>query len=114
MAEAFSKDAPFMFQIIMCTCPDVASAKTIARHLIEEKHAACVNIIPQVISIYRWQDNIECDNEVQLIIKTQTDKFNDVANEIKRLHRYDTPEIIAMNIQQGDDNYLNWITESLK
>jgi periplasmic divalent cation tolerance protein len=103
-----------MFQLIMCTCPDISNAKLIAKHLIQEKLAACVNIIPNVISVYRWQDNIECDEEIQLIIKTQTDKFNEVASEIKRLHRYDTPEIIAMNIQQGDNSYLNWITESLK
>jgi periplasmic divalent cation tolerance protein len=103
-----------MFQIIMCTCPDMKSAKIIAKHLVQEKHAACVNIVPNIISVYRWEDNIECDDEIQLIIKTQTTKFNDVANEIKRLHRYDTPEIIAMNIQQGDNSYLNWITESLK
>jgi len=103
-----------MFQIILCTCPDIESAKAIAQQLVEKKHAACVNIIPNVISVYSWQDKIESDNEVQLIIKTQTNKFNDVADEIKRLHRYDTPEIIAMNIQQGDNNYLNWITESLK
>ena len=103
-----------MFQIILCTCPDIDSAKTIAKQLIEKKYAACVNIIPQVISVYRWENKVECDDEVQLIIKTQTSKFNDVADEIKRLHRYDTPEIIAMNIQQGDKDYLNWITESLK
>ncbi len=103
-----------MFQINMCTCPDMESAKSIAKHLIQDKHAACVNIIPNVTSVYSWQGNIECDNEVQLIIKTQSNKFNDVADEIKRLHRYDTPEIIALNIQQGDNNYLNWITESLK
>jgi periplasmic divalent cation tolerance protein len=98
----------------MCTCPDINNAKLIAQHLIKERLAACVNIIPNVISIYRWQDAIECDKEIQLIIKTQSDKFNEVANEIKRLHRYDTPEIIAMNIQQGDNSYLNWINESLK
>jgi periplasmic divalent cation tolerance protein len=98
----------------MCTCPDINNAKLIAQHLIKERLAACVNIIPNVISIYRWQDTIESDEEIQLIIKTQSDKFNEVANEIKRLHRYDTPEIIAMNIQQGDNSYLNWINESLK
>ena len=103
-----------MFQIILCTCPDMESAKIIATHLVHEKYAACVNIIPNIISVYSWQNNIEFNDEVQLIIKTQITKFNDVADEIKRLHRYDTPEIIAMNIQQGDNAYLNWITESLK
>jgi periplasmic divalent cation tolerance protein len=54
-----------MFQLIMCTCPDISNAKLIAKHLIQEKLAACVNIIPNVISVYRWQDNIECDEEIQ-------------------------------------------------
>jgi periplasmic divalent cation tolerance protein len=90
------------------------NAKNIAQQLVQEKYAACVNIIPNIISVYRWQENIECDSEIQLIIKIHANKFNEVADEIKRLHRYDTPEIIAMNIQQGDNNYLNWITESLK
>jgi periplasmic divalent cation tolerance protein len=58
-----------MFQVIMCTCPDINNVKLIAQHLIKERLAACVNIIPNVISIYRWQDAIECDAEIQLIIK---------------------------------------------
>lgn len=103
-----------MFQIILCTCPDFESAKLLAKHLVTNKHAACVNILPNITSIYLWQDKLECETEVQVLIKTTAEKFAYVRDEIKRLHRYDTPEIIAMNIQQGDNDYLNWITESLK
>jgi len=102
------------YQVVLCTCPNSQKAKEIAKSLVHKKYAACVNIIPNVTSVYRWQDNIECDDEIQLVIKTTKDKFNTVCDEIKRLHPYDTPEVIAMNIQQGDEAYLNWITESLK
>ncbi|MEW6990438.1 divalent-cation tolerance protein CutA [Colwelliaceae bacterium 6441] len=102
-----------MYQVVLCTCPNMDSAKTIAKQLIKKKYAACINIIPNVISIYRWQEDIECSEEVQLLIKTESVKFNIVCNEIISLHPYDTPEVIALNIQQGDKHYLNWIKESL-
>ncbi len=102
------------YQVVLCTCPNSQNAKEIAKSLVQKKYAACVNIIPNIISVYRWQDNIECDDEIQLVIKTTKDKFKAVSNEIKRLHPYDTPEVIAMSIQQGDEDYLNWIKESLK
>jgi periplasmic divalent cation tolerance protein len=71
-------------------------------------------MLPKVTSVYRWENELMCDNEVQLFIKTSADKFIELSAIIKRLHPYTTPEIIALNIQQGDINYLNWITESLK
>jgi periplasmic divalent cation tolerance protein len=89
------------------------SAKEIATQLVKQKYAACINIIPNIISIYSWQDHIEQSEEVQLLIKTESVKFNIVCSEINRLHPYDIPEIIALNIQQGDKHYLNWIKESL-
>jgi periplasmic divalent cation tolerance protein len=103
-----------MYQAVLCTCPNMENAKQIASHLVEEKYAACVNIIPNTTSIYRWQEQTQCDEEVQLLIKTESVKFNLVCGEIKSLHQYDTPEVIALNIQQGDKEYLNWIKESLK
>jgi len=103
-----------MFQLILCTCPDDQVAKKIATCLVEEKLAACVTMLPNVTSVYRWQDNIECQNEVQLIIKTNKDKFNLLSDRINTLHPYDIPEIVALNIHQGNLQYLNWISESLK
>ncbi|XQW85462.1 divalent-cation tolerance protein CutA [Thalassotalea piscium] len=103
-----------MFQLILCTCPNEQVAKKIATCLVEEKLAACVTMLPQVTSIYRWQEQVECENEIQLIIKTNKDKFNLLSERIVYLHPYDIPEIVAVNIQQGNLQYLNWISESLK
>ena len=101
-------------QLILTTCPNMQVAKTISQHLIKEKLAACVNIIPNVTSIYQWQDSVQCDSEVQLFIKTHSEKFAQVNARINTLHPYDVVEVIALNIQQGDHHYLNWINESIK
>ncbi|MGB1263428.1 MAG: divalent-cation tolerance protein CutA [Cognaticolwellia sp.] len=103
-----------MYQIILCTCPTMAIAQDIAQHLVTEKLAACVNILPNITSVYRWQDNVVSETEVQLLIKSKTTLFDLLNNRIKQLHPYDTPEVIALNIQQGDSQYLNWINECLK
>ena len=103
-----------MYQVILCTCPNLEIAQTIATQLVEKKLAACVNMIPNVTSVYRWQENVVSDTEVQLLIKSETKYFDLLNDKIKQLHPYETPEVIALNIQQGDRHYLNWITESLK
>ena len=103
-----------MYLIVLCTCPDNDSANQIARHLVQEKLAACVNILPGLTSVYHWQGKVESSTEVQLIVKTEAVKFDTLSEQINQLHPYDVPEIIALNIQQGDSNYLNWISESLK
>lgn len=89
-------------------------AKQLATHLVTEKLAACVNIMPQVTSIYQWQGEIQQDSEFQLIIKTTVNNFNALNDAISQLHPYDVPEIIAVDIVNGNQPYLNWISESLK
>ena len=101
-------------QLVLATCPTDDVAKKIAHALIEKKLAACVNILPNITSVYRWENEITCDSEVQLIIKTTADKFIELSAMIKHLHPYTTPEIIALNIQQGNQKYLNWIADSMK
>ncbi len=103
-----------MYQLVLTTCPDEKVAKNIATHLVTEKLAACVNIIANITSIYSWQDELQCDNEVQLLIKTKEDTFEVLNERINQLHPYDVVEVIALNIQQGDKHYLNWITNALK
>mgnify|MGYP005986580373 FL=1 len=103
-----------MYQLVLTTCPDEIVAKNIAQYLVTEKLAACVNMLPNITSVYRWQDELQCDNEVQLLIKTEESKFAALSDRINQLHPYDVVEIIALNIQQGDKHYLNWITNSLK
>lgn len=103
-----------MYQIVLCTCPTTEKAQEIAQQLVEDKLAACVNILPEMLSVYRWQETIEHETEVQLVIKSKAELFVSLNNKICQLHPYDTPEVIALNIQQGDKHYLNWINESLK
>jgi periplasmic divalent cation tolerance protein len=102
------------FQLVLTTCPDEQIAKVIAEHIVKERLAACVNILPNITSIYHWQNELQCDNEVQLLIKTNSEKFSLLNTRINELHPYDVVEVIALNIQQGDNQYLNWINECLK
>ncbi len=103
-----------MYQLVLTTCPDEKVAKDIAKHLVTEKLAACVNIIANITSVYSWQNELQCDHEVQLVIKTSEEKFAALNERINQLHPYDVVEVIALNIQQGDKQYLNWISNSLK
>lgn len=101
------------FQIVYCTCPDSQCAKHIAQTLIEEQLAACVNILPVVTSVYRWQGKIEQDQESLLLIKTRSDRFTKLQERIKKLHPYELPELIAVAVSDGSDDYLHWIDRSL-
>ncbi|WNC69079.1 divalent-cation tolerance protein CutA [Thalassotalea nanhaiensis] len=103
-----------MYQIVVCNCPDNDIAKTIANHLVSEKLAACVNILPTMTSVYQWQDEIHCDEEVMLLIKTKASAFSELEQNIIKLHPYDVVEIVALNIQQGNELYLNWINNTVK
>ena len=103
-----------MYQLVLTTCPADIVAQKIAQQLVTEKLAACVNIIPNITSVYYWQDELQCDSEVQLLIKTDEKTFAALNERINQLHPYDVVEVIALNIQQGDKHYLNWITNSLK
>ncbi len=102
-----------MYQVVLSTCPTVECAEHIAQQLVTDKLAACVNILPEIKSIYTWQGKIECSKEVQLIIKTKAALFTELCLRINQLHPYDVPEIIALDITQGDHPYLQWINESL-
>ncbi len=101
------------YGIVLVTANSVEQAEAIAQTLVEEKLVACVNILP-VTSIYTWQGEICRDAEWQLIMKTNLDKFTELAARIKSLHSYDIPEIIALPIIQGATNYLNWIGEQVQ
>ncbi len=99
------------FLLVMCTCPDDASAAAIATALVEERLAACVNRGAGIRSLFRWQDQIEEDHEVLLLIKSRHARFGELEAEIRRLHPYDTPEIIGLPIVAGSDAYLQWMEE---
>lgn len=101
-------------QVILCTVPDTDTAGTIASTLVSEQLAACVNIVPGITSVYRWKGAVEQDNECLLLIKTDKAMWNALESRIQSLHPYELPEIIAVPIATGQQDYLQWITDSLK
>ena len=101
-------------RIGLCTVPDRDTATRIAEALVTEQLAACVNIIPAIQSVYRWEGAVEHDEELLLLIKTSSAVWSRLEERILALHPYELPEIISVRIQDGNKNYLNWITNSLK
>lgn len=101
------------YRIILTTTSTEAEAKKIADSLVQSKLAACVNVIPNVSSIYRWEEKVTEDNEFLLLIKTNKSKEQEVQKQIQEIHSYDVPEVISLPIEGGSEKYLNWIDESL-
>ena len=98
--------------VTFITSPSEDEAAGIARALVESRLAACVNIVRNIRSIYAWQGKIEDDTEVLMIAKTQRNLFDALSAKVKELHSYDVPEIIAISIIDGSEDYLKWIKES--
>lgn len=97
--------------VIYCTVPNEFTGNLIANTLVEEKLAACVNIVPEITSVYTWQDVVQTEKEYLLIIKTQEDLFEKVERTIKSLHENTVPEIIALPIIKGSKEYQEWIVK---
>jgi periplasmic divalent cation tolerance protein len=97
--------------IILCTCPDRGIAERIAETLVDEQLAACVNIVPGLTSIYRWEGRMQRDAELLLLIKTRQAVYSLLEARIRELHPYQIPEIIALPIQTGLAAYLDWIVD---
>jgi periplasmic divalent cation tolerance protein len=99
--------------VVFNTCGSPEEAQRVARTLVEKRLAACVSLIPGVRSIYHWKDAIEEEQEVLLVIKTSRLLLDDLRNEIERLHSYEVPEIIAMQVVGGSERYLAWLDREL-
>ena len=95
--------------LIITNCPDEESANTIALALVEAKLAACVNILPRVQSIYRWQGVVESAAEIPLFIKASSANYPALEAKIRQLHPHQVPEIIALPVAHGLPAYLNWV-----
>jgi periplasmic divalent cation tolerance protein len=95
---------------VFITAPNAEEAGRLAERLVEARLAACVQILPQMESIYRWQGKIERENEVLLIAKTLTSKFGELEREVRALHSYETPEIVAFPLTAGSSAYLEWLS----
>jgi periplasmic divalent cation tolerance protein len=100
-------------RIVLTTASSEEEARKIARALVERRIAACVNIVPQVTSIYRWQGKTEEAREWVLIVKTTAAAFDEVRQAIADLHSYELPECVCLTIEDGSPGYLEWISESV-
>jgi periplasmic divalent cation tolerance protein len=100
-------------RIVLTTAGSEEEACKIGRYLVEQRVAACVNIVPQITSIYRWQDKVEEAREWLLIVKTTAAAFGQVRAAIAEVHSYEVPEIICLVIEDGSTHYLQWIAESV-
>ncbi|GAB6065387.1 divalent-cation tolerance protein CutA [Aquifex pyrophilus] len=101
------------YYVVFITAP-VDKGEEIANYIVENKLGACVNVVPEVSSVYWWKGNIEKDKEALLVVKTSAEKFGELVSKVKEVHPYTVPEIIALPIVAGNPDYLNWIDESLK
>jgi len=97
--------------VVYITSPNEDEALKIAKALVGERLAGCVNIVKGMRSIYNWQGKIEDDSEVLMIVKTQRHLFESLKNRVKELHSYTVPEIIAMPVVEGSEEYINWLKE---
>jgi len=96
--------------IVITNAPDRAVAQKIAHALVEQKLAACVNILAECTSVYRWQGKIETAGEVPLLIKTRGDLYAEVETAIRSMHPYELPEIVAVPVERGSSDYLGWLS----
>lgn len=101
------------YQIVFITAPTVDEAQTIARALVEESLAACVNIIEGCRSIYRWEGDIHTDQEVLLLVKTERRRFPEVEKRVSDLHSYDVPEIVALDLAALSAGYRRFLEDVL-
>jgi periplasmic divalent cation tolerance protein len=99
------------YYLFLVTVPNIDEGHKIARNLVESKLVACVNIIQNISSIYRWKGEIQEDSEYLLLIKTTEEKGDLLIQKINHLHSYENPECIGLKIEKGSKKYLNWIKD---
>jgi periplasmic divalent cation tolerance protein len=98
------------YRLVLCTCPDQERAAGIAERLVGDRLAACVNLVPGLTSIYRWQGEVQREAEVLLLIKTTAARLPVLTETLRGLHPYAVPEIIALPITDGLPDYLTWVS----
>jgi periplasmic divalent cation tolerance protein len=97
--------------VVLVTAPSEDVGRDVARALLEQKLTACVNIVPSVASLYSWEGELCSDQEVLLVVKSTRAAFDQLAEVVHDIHPYDVPEVIALPIVIGSQNYLDWIDE---
>jgi periplasmic divalent cation tolerance protein len=100
--------------VVLSTFPNPDKAAEIARVLVDERLAACVNLVPTVRSIYRWQGAVSDDTETLAVIKTTRDRYDALAARLRELHPYEVPEMLAFDVAAGHAAYLSWVSEQVR
>ncbi|MCL4402776.1 MAG: divalent-cation tolerance protein CutA [Acidobacteria bacterium] len=100
--------------VVLSTCGSTEEAEKIARELVENRLAACVNVISGVHSVYRWQGAVESATEALLLIKSSRDRFESLCGALQKMHSYQVPEVLALSVVEGSANYLNWLEGELR
>jgi len=97
--------------VVLMTAPDRDEANRIAEMLVNSRLAACVQVLPEIHSVYRWKGEVELATETLLLAKTTSDKFDELDRTVREIHSYDTPEIIALPVSAASALYLKWVLE---
>ena len=100
--------------VVFVTASDVGEARRIADQLVESRLAACVQVLPEIESIYRWQGEVQREKEVLILAKTTAEQFNELEKSVRAIHSYDTPEIVAVRMSDVSEPYRAWLTESVR
>lgn len=98
-------------RVVLCTCADEASAASLAHGIIDARLAACVNVVPRIRSIYRWQHRVEDEAEALMVIKTTAARAAELEAWLLANHPYDVPELLILPVEQGSDAYLAWLIQ---
>ncbi|MDX1624073.1 MAG: divalent-cation tolerance protein CutA [Gemmatimonadota bacterium] len=98
-------------RLVLTTCPDEAVARSLALALVEERLAACGNVVPGIASIYRWKGSIETEGEALLLLKTTAGRVPALSERLGELHPYDVPELLELEVERGATAYLRWVVE---
>ena len=96
-------------RVVLVTTPDADTARRIARTLVDERHAACGNVVPGITSIFRWQGAVQEEAETLLVLKTSGDRLAALTERVMQLHPYDVPEVLALPVAEGNQPYLDWL-----
>ncbi len=99
-------------RVVLVTAPDMDTAERLAERLVDERLAACANLVPGVVSIYRWDEQVQRDDEVLIVLKTEQEQVDGLRERVVTLHPYDVPEVVVLPITDGHAPYLEWLTRS--
>ena len=105
---------PAQVRIVLTTAGSEEQASQLARELVERRLAACVSVVGQVCSTYRWKGRVEREDEKLLVIKTEERRVDEVMAAIRELHTYETPEALALAVERGDPTYLSWLADAVR